>query len=116
VLKSCHTESKRPPSTEALSGHSSGGHNDNLFSNSVSHDNKARHLPIFLIRRVSASMKPLSLNLTLRSCWSTYTRQKKRFSTVCKSWHKAPTAKTIKLRGRPLRMLWQASAFCRGRS
>jgi len=32
-------------------------------------------------------MKPLSLNLTLRSCWSTYTRQKKRFSTVCKSWH-----------------------------
>ena len=36
--------------------------------------NKARRLPIFLIRHGSASIKPHSLNLTLRSCWSVYTR------------------------------------------
>src|SRR6266568_751663 len=76
--------------------------------------NKARHLPIFLIRHGSATIKPLSLNLTLRSCWSTYTRQKRRFSTVCKSWHKAPTAQTIKVNGRPLKMLSQAFALSRG--
>src|SRR5207249_12103799 len=47
-------------------------------------------------------------------CGSVYTRQKRRFSTVCKSWHKAPTAQTIKLNGKPLRMLSRASAFSSG--
>ena len=115
VVKSCYTESRqRSFRKKFFQGISSGVTMTTYSGTAYPMAEQGSSSPIFLSRHGSASIKPLSLNLTLRSCGSVYTRQKRRFSTVCKSWHKAPTAQTIKLKGRPLRMLSRASAFSSG--
>ena len=75
--------------------------------------NKARHLPIFVIRHGSASIKPQQLlRVKFKEC--VHAAEDAIFNRLQEL--ATPTVQTIKLSGRPLRMLWQASAFSRGKS